>query len=96
MKKIVLFVLALCLCFTVYGTTSAEEASESGIVLNDGTPWVDYCLRENIAQVEQKPDSPKDNFYLWVNYDWLKTAEIAPGYVLADAASVVGKEIKDK
>jgi hypothetical protein len=77
MKKIILFILVLCVCFTTFGAAFAEEAAENGIVLNDGTPWVDYSLRENIALVEQKPDSPKDDFYLWVNYDWLRSAEIA-------------------
>jgi hypothetical protein len=51
MKKVILLVLALCLCFPAFGTAFAEEAAESGPVLNDGTPWVDYSLRENIAQV---------------------------------------------
>lgn len=58
MKKILLFILALCLCFPVFGAVFAEtatsdevgEAAENDIVLNDGTPWIDYCLRENIAQ----------------------------------------------
>ena len=73
MKKIIVFVLALCLCFTAFSSVFAEDAAESGLILNDGTPWVDYSLRENIAQAEQKPDSPKDDFYLWVNYDWLRS-----------------------
>lgn len=58
MKKILLFILALCLCFPVFGAVFAEtatsdevgEAAENDIVLNDGMPWIDYCLRENIAQ----------------------------------------------
>ena len=96
MRKIVLFVLALCLCFNVFGTAFAEETAENDIVLNDGTPWVDYCLRENIAQVEEKPDSPRDDFYLWVNYDWLKSAEIAPGDYVTDSFTDVGNEVTDQ
>lgn len=84
MKKVILLVLALCLCFPAFGTAFAEETAESGPVLNDGTPWVDYSLRENIAQVEMKPDFPKDDFYLWANYDWLKSAEITPGSYLTN------------
>ncbi len=41
MKRIMLFVLTLCLCLTAFGAAFAEEADESGPVLNDGTPWVD-------------------------------------------------------
>ena len=83
MKKTVLFVLALCLCFTAFSAVFAEgdtgEAAENDMILNDGTPWVDWSLRENIAQIGEKPDSPKDDFYLRTNYDWLKSTEIAPG-----------------
>ena len=96
MKKNVLFILILCLCFTAFGTASAEEAAESGIVLNDGMPWVDYSLRENIALVEQKPDSPKDNFYLWANYDWLRSAEIQPGSFQTNTFSAAEAEITEK
>ena len=93
MKKVILLVLALCLCFPAFGTAFAEEAAESGPVLNDGTPWVDYSLRENIAQVERKPDSPKDDFYLWANYDWLKSTEIQPGNYSAESFIDVEQEV---
>ena len=96
MKKIIVFVLALCLCFTAFSSVFAEDAAENGLILNDGTPWVDYSLRENIAQAEQKPDSPKDDFYLWVNYDWLRSAEIEPGTAYYDTFSAVEKEINDQ
>ena len=93
MKRIMLFVLTLCLCLTAFGAAFAEEADESGPVLNDGTPWVDWSLRENIAQAEDKPDSPKDDFYLWVNYDWLRSAEIAPGDYCNDSFTDAGNEV---
>ena len=96
MKKSILFILVLCMCFSVFGAVSAEEADESGLILNDGTPWVDYSLRENIALVEEKPDSPKDDFYLWANYDWLKSAEIAPGTSYTSTPSASEKEITDQ
>jgi len=96
MKKIMLFVLTLWLCFMTFGAASAEEANENSLILNNGTPWVDYSLRENIALVEQKPDSPKDDFYLWVNYDWLRSAEIAPGTACTNTFSATEKEITDQ
>ena len=77
--------LALAMLFLcVAGSLAEQEAAEGGMVLNDGSPWVDYSLRENIALVEEKPASPKDDFYLWTNYDWLKSAEIEPGKTSAD------------
>ena len=89
MKQILSLLLILAMLFTLAGGALAEEngaetdengeTAESGLVLNDGSPWVNWSLRENIAQAEKKPDSPKDDFYLWVNYDWLKSAEIKPG-----------------
>jgi putative endopeptidase len=104
MKKILLFILALCLYFPVFGAVFAEtatsdevgEAAENDIVLNDGTPWIDYCLRENIAQVDQKPDSPKDDFFLWADYDWLKSAEIAQGNYYTDAFLETEEEVMDQ
>ena len=62
--------LALAMLFLcAAGSLAEQEAAEGGMVLNDGSPWVDYSLRENIALVEEKPASPKDDFYLWTNYD---------------------------
>ena len=100
MKKIILFVLTLCLCFSVFsGTAFAEGAGEtagSGMTLDDGTPWIDYSLRENIARTGEKPDSPKDDFYLWVNHNWLKTAEIAPGQYADNAFTYIDREIMNQ
>ena len=96
MKKIILFALALCLFFTASGAAFAEETAENGIVLNDGTPWVDYALCENIAQLEEKPDSPKDDFYLWANYDWLRSAEITTGNLAVDNFTDCEYEILDQ
>ena len=65
--------LALVLLSTLTGTAFAET-------LDDGSPWTDYVLRENIAAAEERPESPKDDLYLYANYDWAKETEIRPGY----------------
>ena len=43
--------------------------------LDDGDPWVDYCLRENIAAA-QGSGSAKDDFYLYNNYDGFSFADL--------------------
>lgn len=62
--------------------------------LSDGKPWVDYCLRENIAAA-QGNGSPKDDFYLYNNYDWAKSAQIKPGKRSTSTFSDVADEIKN-
>ena len=39
-----------------------------------GTPWPDTNFIENLS--ENMVLSPKDNFYLWVYYEWLLKLEI--------------------
>ena len=77
------FLLSGPVCAWAEQDAASPEAdgpeAESAMVMNDGDPWVDYSVRENVDLVEKRPDSPKDDFYLWANYDWLKSAEIAPG-----------------
>lgn len=53
--------------------TAGEEAFETG----GGTPWIDSDLKENIT--EGMALSEKDDFHLYVNYEWLLDAEIPDG-----------------
>ena len=58
-------------------TNTVDEAS----VENTGThktSWIDGALKENLQ--ENMDISLKDDFYLYVNYDWLKNTEIPEGY----------------
>ncbi len=73
----------------IYAFATAEPT------LDDGTPWVDYCLRENAAGVA-KPANGKDDFYLYANYDWMQTAEIKPGMRDVSTFSEVADEITEK
>ena len=96
-NRILSLLLALAMLFLcAAGSLAEQEAAEGGMVLNDGSPWVDYSLRENIALVEEKPASPKDDFYLWTNYDWLKSAEIEPGKPSADPFTDISQEIMNQ
>lgn len=58
-----------------------NSGEEESLVLDDGKPWVNSDLKENI--VEGMELSPKDDFHLYVNYDWLNKAEIQEGYAEA-------------
>ena len=75
----------------LYDALMAAAAAADG-PHNDGTPWVDYSLKENVLLAE-KPDSPKDDFNLYVNYDWLSETELRPGYVSESNFTEVGDEI---
>ena len=70
---------ALLLVLMLLSAPGASAFAEGG-ALDDGSPWVDYVLRENVQAVAERPESPKDDLYLYVNYDWAKEAEIRPGY----------------
>ena len=89
-KRAASLLLALTLLSAPAGTAFAEEEA-----LNDGSPWVDYVLRENVETVEAKPESPKDDLYLYANYDWAKKIEIRPGYTSESSFGNVGDEIRE-
>lgn len=64
-------------------------------VLDDGIPWVDYALRENVETVTEKPESAKDDLFLYANYDWLKSTEIRPGYDSENAFNEVADDVRE-
>ena len=43
-----------------------------------GTPWVDTDLKENIRKAAKA--SPRDDFHLYANYEWLRSSNIPQGY----------------
>ena len=54
-----------------------DAPAEEALVTTGGTPWIDSDLKENIL-----PDmelSEKDDFHLYINYDWLAENEIPDG-----------------
>ena len=62
--------------------------------LGSGDPWIDSDLKENIKA--NMATSPKDDFHLWVNYDWLKENKIPDGYTSYTASTVVQDETDQK
>ena len=59
MKRIICFLLTLCLLSGVLGAALAEGALE-------GKPWINPEWPENLPS--QRP-APEENYYLYVNYD---------------------------
>ena len=61
------------------GQANAEGAENEGTPeLGNGSPWLDTNLKENIE--EGMDPSLKDDFHLYVNYEWLLNNEIPDGY----------------
>ena len=75
-------------------SSSEEEAEEEAFETGGGSPWIDSDLKENIT--EGMAISEKDNFHLYVNYDWLLDAEIPAGSRNISAFTEVEQETMDK
>ncbi len=69
-KKILFFASALLL-------TVGLAFADAGKDYKSGKPWIDSNLKENVVG-SQRP-SPKDDYHLHVNYDWLLKNEIPEG-----------------
>ncbi len=69
-KKILFFFSALLL---MGGLVFADAGKD----YKSGKPWIDSNLKENVVS-SQRP-SPKDDYHLYVNYDWLMKTEIPEG-----------------
>ena len=57
-------------------------------------PWINSDLKENLTKNMEL--SPKEDFHLYVNYDWLKNAEIPAGYRKWTFMGEVSKIVEDK
>lgn len=71
-----------------------EGNSETG-KLDNGSPWIDYDLSENIALVSERPADAKDDLYLYANYEWLKSTSIRPGYRSESTFTTISDEIRE-
>ncbi len=74
--------------------SSDEAKSSAGFVPTGGKPWIDSDLKENI-----RPDmelSPREDFHLCVNHDWLSKNDIPEGRTSISAFSEVLQETEKK
>ncbi len=77
---------------TVSTASQAQTESESpGIVTTGGSPWLDTDLKANIT--EDMELSPKDDFYLYANHDWLLNTVIQDGQWSAASFMEAGDEV---
>ena len=68
----------MLLAVLIIASSLFGQPLQAAAATNDGSPWVDYSLKENLSQ-DLKTDV-KDDFYLAVNKDWLISTQIKPGY----------------
>jgi putative endopeptidase len=85
---------------TEAGKTGSEEQNTENIEeehVNNGLhaePWINSDLKENLT--ENMELSPKEDFHLYVNYEWLKDAEIPAGYRKWSLKNEVIKTVEEK
>ena len=71
---------------------SQQMPTEAPSDTTSGSPWIDSNIPGNVTA--NTSTSPVDDFYLWVNHDWLASAAIAEGNVTAGVdLSEAGREI---
>ena len=70
--------MALLLAVLITACSLFGQPLQAAAALNEGSPWVDYSLKENLS-ADLKTDVT-DDFYLSVNKDWLLDTQIRPGY----------------
>ena len=75
-------------------TASAEDGGEKIASTLGGKPWVNSMIKENIT--EGMSTSPKDDFYLYSNYDELSKLEIPEGEASAGTIFDVVKIVSEK
>ena len=73
---------------------SEEAAGEEAFETGGGSPWIDSNLKENIT--EDMVLSEKDDFRLYVDYEWLLDAEIPAGQRNVSSFTEVAQETIDK
>ncbi len=74
--------------------TDSEQSEETPTNTLGGKPWLDTDLKENISA--DLPTSAKDDFYWYVNKDWLLSTEIDPEAGGNNTFNEVGKHTKEK
>ena len=75
-------------------TDEEEKDNEKEHNTEGGSPWIDSDLKKNIK--EDMELSLKDDFHLFVNYDWLLRAEIKEGEKSENSFFEVREETEEK
>ena len=82
------------------GTQEASESQEesgieeAAVETGGGIPWIASDLKENVTDGMEL--SPKDDFYLYVNHDWIMDNDMPAGYSLYSTADEIEEESRAK
>ena len=78
-KRSIALVLAAVMIWTAgCGTAATQKEAAEEHNTAGGSPWIDSDLKANITKGMAL--SPKDDFHLYINHDWLLEADIPEGY----------------
>ncbi len=88
-KKLVAWIIVLGLLISSYSQTCITVDAAR---LNNGKPWIDTELQENLSK-NMKTD-PADNFHLYASKDWLVKSRIPEGYDSWSHYSERGRQVK--
>lgn len=86
--------LSCALLFSSVAGTAASASAAEQHVTTGGRPWIDTELQENIKAGMAL--DPKQDFHLYVNYDWLKNAKIKEGYSTTSSFMEVALDTTEK
>lgn len=72
---------------------NASEIDEEA-VYTGGKPWIDSCIKANVSK--DMETSPGDDFYLYVNHDWICDNEIKAGKSSESSFTEVSDKVFEK
>ena len=81
------------LAFVIVATTMVGQPFYALAATNDGQPWVDYSIQDNVEGAAE--GALTDDFYWAVNREWLNNATIKPGDSYTNEFSTVSEEVDD-
>ena len=76
------------------GSQETVGSEEAAVETGGGSPWIASDLKENVTEGMEL--SPKDDFFLYVNHDWVMANDIPDGYSSYSTANEIMEEIRDK
>lgn len=89
-RKAALLWLLLAAAVFLTSACALPGSVQAGKGAAQGSPWIDSDVKEYILAAERP--APQDDYHLFVNYDWLRSAEIPAGYTAASSFQEVQRE----
>lgn len=82
------------LAFVIVATTMLARPLPALAATNDGQPWVDYSIQDNVK--DAAAGAITDDFYWAVNREWLNHATIKPGDSSTNEFSAVSEGVDER